>query len=221
MPLGVVFALVCSSRLYTIRKPKSGFESITPILLIFCALGFIVYSLRIDILSIVHAAAMKRDSARVVPPHFNADALAGLVTFGPEDSPERPVDGKWLAQYVNDGLALLRENTLPGDSVISLDYINPFSFALQRPPNEGGIVWLTFGDPYPDLGRPDPSMFRFKPDPSKFLGTAAVVMIPKWPTATGRDFEGTMRTYGTYLQEHFDKAAESKLWILEKRNTIP
>ncbi|MCU1337570.1 MAG: hypothetical protein JWO19_3151 [Bryobacterales bacterium] len=211
MPLGVVFALICCSRLYTLWKHGRHLKSMASMWLVFCASGFIMYSMGIDTMSIVHAGVLRHFSGRFLLTPFDADALSPFVTFGPKDPPERPVDGQWLVQYVNDGLALLRENTSPWDSVVSLDYANPFSFALKRPPNEGGAVWLAFGDP----------TFRYNPEPSMILGRAAVVMIPKWPTAIRSDFEGGLRVYGTYVKEHFNKAAESKLWILEKRNEVP
>src|SRR5438105_14510385 len=103
-PLGAAFALICSSRLCTFWKQKSNFGSMASTWLAFCAFGFVLYSTSIDTLSILNAIAQKSVSDGRVVPHFDADALSGLVTFGPEYSPDRPVDGEWLAQYVHDGL---------------------------------------------------------------------------------------------------------------------
>ena len=211
MPLGLAFALICCSRLWTIWKQGRGLRSLAAIVLAVYGGAFIIYSMRVDMWSIVIAGRSKYRLARPLTTPFQSDALAGFVTLGPREVTKRPIDGEWLAQYVNDGLALLREHTSPGDSVASLDYINPFSFALKRAPSRGGATWLIYGDSYSD---------RFKPEPSMLLGTASVVMIPKWPTSVRASFEGNLRVYGPYLREHFNTAAESKLWILEKRNQV-
>jgi hypothetical protein len=211
MPLGVAFALICLPDVYAVLKQGQKVKSVLAGALVVWAAAFIVQSMNTDVLSIVHAALTKPGSADPLSAPFQSPAMAGFLTHGPAVAPERPVDGQWLAEYVNDGLALLRENTSPGDSVASLDYVNPFPFALQRPPNLGGAVWLAYGDSFSD---------RTKPDPARLLGSAAVVMIPKWPTSVRSTFDGTLRIYDPYLKTHFVQAAESRLWILERRNDV-
>jgi len=211
MPLSLAFALVCVSRICPDRKRSREFSSEAFAWLTVGASVFIAYSMYTDTASVVLAACDKLVSPRVPATAFRAEPLSGIATLGPPDTPERPVDGQWLTWYVNDGLALLRENTAPEDSVVSLDYVNPFSFALKRPPNPGGSTWLAYDDNYTD---------RVRPDPSRLLGKAAVVMVPKWPTSEAYRFQGTLRTYGPYLKQHFKPVAESTLWILEKRNAL-
>jgi hypothetical protein len=206
MPLGWAFALICVSRIMAWRI-AGRLRSRVAISLIVFASAFIVYSMRTDEVSIVLAGVFKTARLRSDVTPFQSDALSGFITFGPANRPERPTDGQWLGQYVNDGMRLLRQNTSPADSVACLDYVNPFSFALKRPPNAGGTVWLAYGDSYSD---------RMKPDPERFLGSAAVVMIPKWPTGTRFLIDGALRNFGPYLNAHFRPVAESEFWILER-----
>ena len=124
----------------------------------------------------------------------------------------RPADEPYLtpqqyAAWLNDGLALLRRHVTDSSRVLSLDWFNPFPFALDLPsPRGDSIAW--------HLGLlVSPS---HHPDPKRVLGDATFVMDPKRPIAP--------YTYGFKkgilkpgLAAGFEKVDESDLWILYER----
>ena len=124
----------------------------------------------------------------------------------------RPADEPYLtpqqyAAWLNDGLALLRRHVTDSSRVLSLDWFNPFPFALDLPsPRGDSIAW--------HLGLlVSPS---HHPDPKRVLGDATFVMDPKRPIAP--------YTYGFKkgilkpgLAAAFKKVDESALWILYER----
>lgn len=68
------------------------------------------------------------------------------------------------AALLNDGLTLLRAHTTADDRVMAIDWSDPFAFALQRPPPEGGAVLWANGFSFNDTTGPDPArIFRGRP----------------------------------------------------------
>ncbi len=55
------------------------------------------------------------------------------------------VSNERYAAKLNEGFALLRANTAPLDRIACLNFENPFSFGLQRPPPIGDVSSWHFG----------------------------------------------------------------------------
>jgi hypothetical protein len=113
------------------------------------------------------------------------------------------------AIFVNDGLALLRKYSPPQESVVSLEFSNPFSFSLQRKPPTGGTTCLQFGVTFDNA---------HKLSPDQLFGDAQVVMLPKLFSAPLLS-DAVARNYVAPLRAKFRKVAESSQWELYRRIT--
>ena len=56
--------------------------------------------------------------------------------------------------FVNDGLALLRQHRAQNETVMSLDFSNPFSYALGIPPAQSGATTLHYRTNFSDAHHP-------------------------------------------------------------------
>lgn len=117
-------------------------------------------------------------------------------------------DERWYTDFVNDGLALIRKFQQPNDSVMALDFANPFSFALGMKPARGGTTVLNYQTTFGDVSRPSGDAL---------LGSASLVMLPK-TFSDGSLYLSIDRLYGPYLDAHFVLIAESNSWKLYRRH---
>jgi hypothetical protein len=131
-------------------------------------------------------------------PHtgFTAPSLAGFNSTFERD----------YVEYVNEGCDLLRRHRRPQDSVFSLNFTNPFSFALGMKPPAGGTTWLQYHTDFDEAG----------PSPERVFGDASVIMLPK-VFSDGTLPDTVPRIYGPYLKSHYVVAAESLNWWLYRR----
>jgi hypothetical protein len=137
---------------------------------------------------------------------FTEPRLAPLILY---DEPLEPAsNGREYTTYVNDGIRLLRENTDPGDTILTMDMFNPFPFALGRRPAVGGIAAAAYCYTLSDTHHPSDD---------RFFGNADIVMVPKQPAVPGVYFDGFYRIYEAGLHNRFRITAESPLWYLYKR----
>jgi hypothetical protein len=127
---------------------------------------------------------------------FHAAVLGGFRTY--EAS---------YVDLVNDGLALLNQHRRPDDTVMSLDFSNPFSYALGMRPAPGGATTFHYRGNFNDAHHPAPE---------RLFGGASLVMIPVEPTEKGLA-RSVPRIYGPYLEEHFHPIGESKGWRIYRR----
>ncbi|MDQ2712903.1 MAG: hypothetical protein M3Y24_11870 [Acidobacteriota bacterium] len=130
---------------------------------------------------------------------FDSPALSGFTT-GPDDD--------WYTALVNDGIPLVEKYRRPGDTLMSLDFSNPFSYSLGMKPAYGGTSVFQYGTTFND---------RFKPSPAFLMGSADLVAVPK--TASDPTLDNNVpRLYGPYLLSHFHLIGESRDWRLYRRN---
>ncbi|MDQ6678826.1 MAG: hypothetical protein M3Z09_16200 [Acidobacteriota bacterium] len=106
--------------------------------------------------------------------------------------------------FVNDGIALLKQYRRLGDSVMSLDFTNPFSYGLAMKPARGGAICLQYRTTFDDA---------HKPSPEWLFGYATLVMVPK-QFSDGTLDDSIPRLYGPYLRDHFSFVSESAQWRL-------
>lgn len=133
-------------------------------------------------------------------PRMNTPTLSGFVPVGAD---------QWYTGYINDGIKLLRIYRRPGDTVMSLDFTNPFSFGLALPPAPGGATVLQYRSTFDDTHRLSAQ---------RLFGGANLVMLPKRfsdPTLA----ESIYRLYGKYLAGHFILLGESKWWYIYRGNS--
>jgi len=132
-------------------------------------------------------------------PHasFHADVLAGFRSF----------DSSYV-DLVNDGLSLVNQHRLPNDTVMSLDFSNPFSYALGMRPAPGGATTLHYRGNFSE---------SHHPAPERLFGHADLVVVPVTPTEPGLILS-VPRIYGPYLAAHFHLVGESQGWRLYRHN---
>jgi hypothetical protein len=135
-------------------------------------------------------------------PHaaFQADVLAGFRTYETH-----------YVDLVNDGLRLLNQHRKADDTVMALDFSNPFSYALGMPPAPGGATTLHYRGNFSDAHHPAPE---------RLFGLASLVMAPVVPSDQSLIFS-IPRIYGPYLAAHFHLIGESPGWRLYRHNAEP
>ncbi|MBU5636419.1 hypothetical protein KOM00_06690 [Geomonas sp. Red69] len=137
---------------------------------------------------------------------FTEARLESLLLY--DDPAEPDSNGRRYVESVNDGMRLLRLNSVSSDRVLTMDMMNPFPYALGRPEPRGGMAAIAYNYTFSDSHRPSDQ---------RFFGDADIVMVPKRPAAPGRMHEGLMRIYQPGLQARFRLAAESNQWFLFRR----
>lgn len=109
--------------------------------------------------------------------------------------------------YINEGLSLLRSNSTSRDSVVTLDFDNPFPFLLQTPPASGGTTCLHYMTTFNDTHHLSPDYL---------LGNATLVMWPKTYEEPGLG-RGIERVYADAVRQRFTPVAENSMWRLLRR----
>jgi hypothetical protein len=140
---------------------------------------------------------------------FESPRLHSLVLY---DAPPHDIDtysnGREYVASLNDGMRLLAAHTRPVDKVATLDMFNPFAYALDREPIQGGIAAAAYRYTLDD---------RNHPSPDRFFGDAAVVMIPKRPASPPLFYDGYRKIYEPAIEREFRLEAESPRWWLYRR----
>lgn len=137
---------------------------------------------------------------------FAEGRLVPLVLYDGISEPAS--NGRQYTTYVNEGIRLLRKSTGSDETVLTMDMMNPFPFALGRRPAAGGIAAAAYRYTLSDTHRPSDE---------RFFGAADVVMVPKRPASPGVYFDGFYRIYEPALHDRYRLAAESDMWYLYKR----
>lgn len=116
-------------------------------------------------------------------------------------------DSESYRDFVNDGIQLLNGHRRVGDTVMSLDFSNPFSYGLGMKPAYGGTTALHFQTTFSDAHRQSAE---------QLFGKASLVMVPnKFSDPTLQD--SVLRLYGGYLAQHFRLVGGSKEWRLYRQ----
>ncbi|MCU1335577.1 MAG: hypothetical protein JWO19_1158 [Bryobacterales bacterium] len=147
-----------------------------------------VYGLAIGIPK--HAALARDPSTR-----FDAAVLEGFRC-----------DDRDYVRWVNDGLALARRYRVEGDTLMTLDLVNPFSYTLGIPPPQRGATWLGYGNNFDEV---------HGPPPERIFGNASLVMEPRESTDPNIPV-----VYGGYLSDHFQMLGESAQWRIFRRRSV-
>lgn len=184
--------------------PNHGAErwaSIRPqvvLLLVSWACVITIASIAEDGTSLVCGLLNERWNQQVPGTSFHAPALSSVVSL----------ETDYVAR-INDGIDLLRAHLRPGDTVCSLDYSNPFEYALGLAPFPGGTsAGFRYGFDFTDASRPSPE---------SILGGARVVMMPEM--FTDRTLVWSIpRIYGGYVHAHFHLEARSQYWRMYRHN---
>jgi len=147
------------------------------------------------------------------PPHagtFLPAHMSGLLLYDLGDAgyPLANSNGTRYTEAVNEGIRLLQARSGPRESVVTLEQIDPFSYALLRKPARGGYAFLGFQASFND---------RHKPPAERILGEADIVMVPKKNFTDMAGYNAILRSYLPYVKSAFTLAAESPTWWMYRR----
>jgi hypothetical protein len=205
LPLNAVAAVIIVDRVQSQRSEAARSEAALSEVTLRCALllfgaMFILVSLFLDATGLAFAAHARRSVANLSGSTFNEPALAGFSTFD-----------VGYAHFVNNGLALARQYRRPDDTIMSLDYSNPFSYAFRIRPAWGGTpMGLQFRTNFDD---------RNHVEPERLFGHASLVMIPQPQAFSDYTLAGNIpRIYGPWLERHFHLIGETVFWRLYRNN---
>jgi hypothetical protein len=162
----------------------------------FLALGSICY----DAMGLGFGAYQKYSWDRSPGVSFNAPVLAQFTS-----------NERGYVDYVNDGLTLVNQFRRTDDTIMSLDFSNPFSYALGMTPAPGGAITLHYGVNFSEAHHPAAQ---------RLFGGASLVIVPKQPTDPRLGI-GIPLVYGPYLKTHFHLIGESPGWWLYRHNADP
>lgn len=140
---------------------------------------------------------------------FDAPPLTGLTL---EDHDEPGVDpashnGALYVARVNEGLQLLRRASSPRERIACLWFANPFSYALLRPPAQGGSAFYASGVNLTAM---------HSPSAARILGNSEIVIYPK-DSPDDPEVETLLALVRPELIRDYTLAAESPQWILWRR----
>ena len=147
----------------------------------------------------------------ILPPRAEERRLrddAAVVASILKRDPEQPALTSYqYACWLNDGLGLLGRHVDAQSRIFVMDWINPFSFALELPSPRGDALYWHAGRVIDEK--------RF-PRPERVFGEVTLVMVPKRAIqpASKRTLE---RVYGPILRSQFERIDESRLWTLYGR----
>ncbi len=190
LPLSLLFVLIAIGQ-FNFRSPGMP-HLLRGVLLVWVSV-FTAAALAPNVLSFGYAVSVKLGSHRETP--LESTALKSFV----------PTYSDYAYQvFVNDGISLLRQHRRTGDTVMSLDFTNPFSFGLGMKPARGGTTALQFQTTFSERSRPSAEWL---------FGDAKLVMVPK-TFSDGTLQDSIPRLYGPYLKEHFRLIGESAEWRL-------
>ena len=199
LPLSAIMAVLVLKQIAS--QPLAGNSKTVrhAVLLVWGSL-IVAGSLNYEAMGLGFGASQKRSWEATPHASFNAGVLAGFRTFE-----------KSYVELVNDGLWLVNRHRCPDDTVMSLDFSNPFSYALGMRPAPGGATTLHYRGNFSEARHPAPE---------RLFGQASLVMAPVVPSDKGLIFS-IPRIYGPYLSAHFHLIGESPGWRLYRHNPEP
>lgn len=178
------------------KSPRENLLLRTAILSWSCV--FVFGSIALDTASLGHALGCHLRGYKIGNSTFSSPRLSGF-----QDAEA------WYVALVNDGLGLLQKFRRPSDTIASLDFSNPFSYALGIAPPPGGTpTGLQYRTNFDDNHHLSPEFL---------FGRATLVMVPD--TFTDTTLEETIpRIYGPYLRQHFHLVGQTASWHLYRVN---
>jgi len=139
---------------------------------------------------------------------IQAAGMDRLVIEGSHADLRKYQTGSEYVRVINDGIGLLRAHSRDDESVIALEFTNPFSVSLRRPPAGGANYFAIARNISRDRMLPAERMFR----------GAALVMIPKFQDSEYATTDLLESHYADALRAWYRPAAESEFWRLYRRD---
>ena len=144
---------------------------------------------------------------------FNAAPLADFVIPANTDQQTAYRASRALPEMINNGLALLRQNVRPGQSVFTLAYTDPFYLAMNLPLSSCGPLWWDLNY---DFTRTDHASAQCA------IGDAAWVIIPRMIPGQGccqNTVSVILSLYSGYLSRYYHQVRQTADWTLLRRDS--
>ncbi len=120
-------------------------------------------------------------------------------------------NGERFVGYTAEGMALVAAHSGKDESVRSLTNANPFSYAMLRPPSEGGAI---------DIGDRTISGNEMPPLMS-ILGNVDLILIPRFEgIELSKAAKLTLSTYHDVIANQYATEAESPHWVLLRKRAL-
>jgi len=211
LPLSTVFSLVVVNKIVagdrTLQDPETDPARTSRRAALFAGGVFFLVQFALEFSGLAYGAMLKAWPSNLHSvARFTEPRLVPLFLYDGLSEPSS--NGRQYVTYVNEGIHLLRNNTRVDETVLTMDMVNPFPYALGRRPATGGIAAAAYRYTLSDM---------YRPSDERYFGTADVVMVPKKPALPEEYFDGFYRIYEPGLRERFRLAAESDMWYLYRR----
>jgi hypothetical protein len=211
LPLSTIFSLIVVNKIVahnrTLQDPETDIARTSCRAALFAGGVFFLVQFALEFSGLAYGALLKAwpSNLRSVA-RFTEPRLVPLFLY--DGLSEARSNGRQYVTYVNEGIYLLRNNTSVDETVLTMDMVNPFPYALGRRPAIGGIAAAAYRYTISDM---------YRPSDERYFGTADVVMVPKRPALPEVYFDGFYRIYEPGLHARFRLVAESNMWYLYKR----
>jgi hypothetical protein len=202
LPLNAVAAVILVDLVETRFSARPRTETLMRCGVLLWGAWFIFTSLFLDATGLAYSVYARMAVTRVPGSTFSAPTLAGFSTFD-----------VGYVEFVNDGLALARQHRKPDDTIMSLDFSNPFSYTFRVRPARGGTpIGLQFDTNFNDKNHIEPD---------RLFGHASLVMIPQPQMFSDWSLAANIpRLYGPWLQQHFHLIGETAFWRAYRNNSV-
>jgi hypothetical protein len=211
LPLSNLFALLVVSQVLevgdTARPDAPGGSAAYGDAIVLIGALLFLSQFGLDVAGLGFGATLKaRPGNLAAIERFREPRLSALILY--DDPGEPSSNGRIYTRYVNEGCALLRAQLQPGETVLTIDMMNPFPYALGERPPAGGIAAAAYRYTLSDA---------YHPSDDAFFGNADVVMVPKRPASPPWFFDGFYHLYEHALHKRFRLVAETERWYLYHR----
>jgi len=211
LPLATIFSMIVVNKVVarnrTVRDPEADPARTSCRAALFVGGVLFLVQFALEFSGLAYGALLKAWPSN---PHsvarFTVPRLVPLILYDGLSDPRS--NGRQYVTYVNEGIYLLLNNTKVDETILTMDMVNPFPYALGRRPAVGGIAAAAYRYTISDM---------YRPSDERYFGTADVVMVPKRPALPGVYFDGFYRIYEPGLHDRFRLVAESDIWYLYKR----
>lgn len=211
LPLAAIFSILVVNKIIarnrTLQDPETDPARTSCRAALFLGGVFFLLQFALEFSGLAYGAMLKAWPSNLHSVvRFTEPRLVPLILY---DEPSEPrSNGRQYVTYVNEGIELLRNNTRMDETILTMDMVNPFPYALGRRPAIGGIAATAYRYTLSDM---------YRPSDEKYFGTADIVMVPKRPALPEVYFDGFYRIYEPGLRAHFRLVAESNMWYLYRR----
>lgn len=115
--------------------------------------------------------------------------------------------GEYLEE-IEDGRNLIAALSAPHESIFAVDFANPFTVALGRPPPRGDLLWHHIHRTFDSTHHPDPNTVADGAD---------LIAVPRF----GVDVHVLSRVMAPVIKRRFHRIGRSRFWTLYRRNANP